>query len=134
MIEAFPDDQLFSFTPAPPIRSFGQLCWEIHGQSEEVVVGLVEGRWSSPTWEALPSTRKADLLQAWDALSARIETEIPGVPPARYEQQSSFHRENEPALEIALGEIANEIHHRGQGMVYLRLLSIQPPDFWAGQQ
>jgi uncharacterized damage-inducible protein DinB len=28
------------------------------------------------------------------------------------------------------GALENEIHHRGQGFIYLRLLGIQPPDFW----
>lgn len=71
VIEAFPDDQLFTFTPAPPMRSFGQLAWEIQGQSGEVLTGLVDGTWGSPTWNPLPSTEKADLLRAWDGLSAR---------------------------------------------------------------
>jgi uncharacterized damage-inducible protein DinB len=26
--------------------------------------------------------------------------------------------------------IDNEIHHRGQGYVYLRALGIEPPHFW----
>jgi uncharacterized damage-inducible protein DinB len=26
--------------------------------------------------------------------------------------------------------IDNEIHHRGQGYVYLRALGIEPPPFW----
>ena len=26
--------------------------------------------------------------------------------------------------------IDNEIHHRGQGFVYLRALGIEPPHFW----
>jgi uncharacterized damage-inducible protein DinB len=29
-----------------------------------------------------------------------------------------------------IGAVDNEIHHRGQGTVYLRLLGIMPPEFW----
>lgn len=135
VIEAFPADQLFSFTPAPPVRSFGQLAWEVHGQSEEIVLGLIDGTWGSPTHEALPSTDKTDLLRAWDELSARIETGVPHVALSRYSELIAYHRQNEPVLEAALGEIDNEVHHRGQGMVYLRLLGIQPPEFWdSGEQ
>lgn len=132
VIEAFPEDQLFSFTPAPPMRSFGELAWEIHLQSEQIRAGLVEGVWNThigiDDW--LPSTDKAELLRAWDALSARLEAEVPGVPSSRYDERVASHRPNEPVLEATLGEIDNEVHHRGQGMVYLRLLGIAPPDFW----
>jgi uncharacterized damage-inducible protein DinB len=31
---------------------------------------------------------------------------------------------------ILLYIIDNEIHHRGQGYVYLRSLGIEPPHFW----
>ena len=75
-------------------------------------------------------TEKADLLRAWDGLSARLEAEVPGVPLTRYGELTAYHRQNEPILEVTLGEIDNEIHHRGQATVYLRLLGIKPPDFW----
>ena len=34
------------------------------------------------------------------------------------------------ANDLILYVIDNEIHHRGQGYVYLRALGIEPPPFW----
>jgi len=35
-----------------------------------------------------------------------------------------------PIYNMILYWIDNEIHHRGQGYVYLRSLGIEPPAFW----
>jgi uncharacterized damage-inducible protein DinB len=35
-----------------------------------------------------------------------------------------------PLHDLLLYCIDNEIHHRGQGYVYLRALGIEPPPFW----
>jgi len=35
-----------------------------------------------------------------------------------------------PAIQNILYFIDNEVHHRGQGYVYLRALGIEPPFFW----
>jgi uncharacterized damage-inducible protein DinB len=32
--------------------------------------------------------------------------------------------------DLVLYIVDNEIHHRGQGYVYLRALGIEPPPFW----
>jgi len=35
-----------------------------------------------------------------------------------------------PIIDNILYFIDNEVHHRGQGFVYLRALGIEPPFFW----
>jgi uncharacterized damage-inducible protein DinB len=35
-----------------------------------------------------------------------------------------------PMHDLILYVIGNEIHHRGQGYVYLRALAIEPPSFY----
>jgi hypothetical protein len=42
-LEAFPKDHLFSFTPAPPMRSFGVLALEIINMVEPTLQGLTTG-------------------------------------------------------------------------------------------
>lgn len=130
VIEAFPADQLFSFSAAPPMRPFGEMAWEIHGMSEYILNGVVTDEWGEPRWNAgLPNTQEA-LLGAWDELSRRIEAELPGVPAERYGQFRRLAWGEMRPLDAILGVIDNETHHRGQGYVYLRALNIQPPDFW----
>ena len=130
VLAAFPDDQLFTFVPAPPMRSFGELAWEVHLQTDQVRAGLVEDNWNTRIEVWVPFTLRSDLLSVWNALSIRLKDELPGVPPQRYARTVNCHRAGESGLAAAFGEIDNEVHHRGQGKVYLLLLGTAPPDFW----
>ena len=131
VIEAFPEDQLFTFTPAPPMRAFGEMAWEIHGVSAYTLNGLVTDVWGEPLWDDRPAQDRATLLAAWDSLSDRIEAELPTVPPTRYAEEKTLAWGPMTAWAAAIGVLDNEVHHRGQGYVYLRALDITPPDFWA---
>ncbi|NIP97073.1 MAG: damage-inducible protein DinB, partial [Gemmatimonadetes bacterium] len=46
------------------------------------------------------------------------------------ETVTSFGQYTGPAHWQVLYVVDNEIHHRGQGYVYLRSLGIEPPAFW----
>lgn len=129
VIEVFPDDQLFTFTPALPMRPFGAMAWEIHGVTTYTLDGLVTDVWGEPRWGNFPDSREA-LLTAWDDVSARIAAELPSVPPTRYAEEKQLAWGSMTALSAVRGVLENEIHHRGQGYVYLRALGITPPDFW----
>ncbi|WP_019586449.1 DinB family protein [Deinococcus apachensis] len=131
VIEAFPEDQLFTFTAAPPMRPFAEMAWEIHGVTAYTLNGLVTGDWGEPVWDAQPAQTREALLAAWDELSRRIEAELPGVSPTRYAEEQPLAWGPMTGWFAAIGVVDNEIHHRGQGYVYLRALGITPPDFWA---
>lgn len=128
-IGAFPDDQLFSFSAAPGMRSFGALSWEIYGVSSYLLSCLVNDTWPHPTWGERPPRQDA-LLSAWDDLSARMDAELPTVTPARYSEENPLFWGIQTAMSAALYAIDNEIHHRGQGYVYLRALGLEVPPFW----
>nr|WP_184028701.1 DinB family protein [Deinococcus budaensis] len=132
VIEAFPEEQLFTFSAAPPMRSFGQMAWEMHGVAEYTLGGLVTDRWPTPDWTAdgPPPQERAALLAAWNALTARLDAELPGVPAARYPQTKALSWGEMTAFDAAIYAIDNEIHHRAQGYVYLRALGLEPPPFW----
>ena len=130
VLAAFPEDHLFTFVPAPPMRSFGEMAWELHGQTAYTLHGLLMDDWGEPRWEALPSTDKDDLLAAWDAQTRQIERAVPAVPAGRYGEVKALAWGDMLVFTAVIGTIDNEIHHRGQGMVYLRLLGTAPPDFW----
>jgi uncharacterized damage-inducible protein DinB len=128
IIEAFPDDQLFSFSAAG-MRTFGNIGWEIQGVSSYILSGLMTDQWPKPEW-GKPVQQKSVLLAAWDELSAQMDRELPTVPPARYSEEKALMWGKQTALSAALYALDNEIHHRGQGYVYLRLLGLEPPPFW----
>ncbi|WP_034355841.1 DinB family protein [Deinococcus phoenicis] len=130
VIEAFPEDQLFTFTAAPPMRPFGELAWEIHQVSALTLTGLLTGDWSMPDWRGGVSQDRAELLRQWDELTARIGAELPQVDPAFFSQLHNLPWGEMSGWVAAIYNIDNEIHHRGQGYVYLRALGIEPPPFY----
>lgn len=131
VLEAYPEDKLFSFTPAHPMRSFGELVLEIIGMIAPTMKGLKTGEWDAygDSGEARPS--RAELLERWDETAKILHDGFPEIPEARFhEVDTAFGQWTMPGFEMALYLIDNEIHHRSQGYVYLRLLGIEPPAFY----
>jgi uncharacterized damage-inducible protein DinB len=127
IIEAFPEDQLFAFTIGG-MRSFGELANEFLSMAVPSVRGMVTGEWTGP--DAKPST-KAEILQAWDADTEelnRLWTQL--SPTAFQERYNAFGMYEGTGIWLLLYVIDNEVHHRGQGYVYLRALGIEPTPFY----
>ena len=128
VIGAFPDDQLFSFAVGG-MRPFGDMTMEILYMSVPMLRGLVTGNWDSPN-DRSPRPR-ADLLHAWDNATREIDTLFRQISPDRFlETATAFGQYTAPIHELILYVVDNEIHHRGQGFVYLRALGIEPPKFF----
>ena len=74
---------------------------------------------------------KQEILRLWDEDTAALETLFPQIPPARFaETMTAFGQYTDRLHALILYVIDNEIHHRGQGYVYLRALGIEPPAFY----
>ncbi len=127
IIEAFPDDQLFGFSATEPMRPFGAMAWELQLISEMTMRGLTSENWESPDWNRPPD--KTILLSAWDALTEEINQQFTSIPLEQYHKNYTLEWGEMTGLTVLLYNIDNEIHHRGQGYVYLRLLGIEPPFF-----
>ena len=132
MIEAFPEDKLFAFSVGG-MRPFGALAWEVVQMGAPTVRGLATGEWPEVDWKAAPPARD-ELLRRWDEDSATIDALWPQIPAERFhETVTAFGQYTGRANDLLLYTIDNEIHHRGQGYVYLRALGIEPPPFWERQ-
>ena len=126
VIEAFPEDQLFTFTLGG-MRPFGVLANEFLSMSVPTLRGISTGDWTGP--EEKPAT-KADVLRAWDADTEEINRLWAEMPPQRFQEtHTAFGQWTGTGIWLLLYIIDNEIHHRGQGYVYLRALEIEPPPF-----
>jgi uncharacterized damage-inducible protein DinB len=80
--------------------------------------------------DPVPGTRDA-LLRQWDETTDLINTLWPRIPPARFQEvDTAFGMYEGVIYGLLLYWIDNEIHHRGQGYVYLRALGIEPPAFF----
>jgi uncharacterized damage-inducible protein DinB len=128
VIEAFPEDKLFTFSIGG-MRPFGALAREMLSMAVPMVRGIASGNWDSPRdRSALP---KAEILRQWDESTEQLDALWPQIPPERFHQTlTAFGMYPGVAHDLVLYVIDNEIHHRGQGYVYLRALGITPPAFW----
>ena len=128
VIEAFPEDQLFSFTLGG-MRPFSELAWEFIRMAAPTARGAATGEWTPPT--AVKPTTKAEILRQWDEDTAEMDRVWPQLTPQRFqEEDNAFGQWPGPVYALVWYVIDNEIHHRGQGYVYLRALGIEPPGFW----
>ncbi len=134
VLEAFPEDEVSTFAPTPPMRPFGVLTLEIIGMIEPTLRGLSTRSWETlPDLETLQRTEhsKAELLARWDKTAQALQGGFAQIPEASfYETHAAFGQWTMPGNALILYLIDNEIHHRAQGYVYLRLLGIEPPAFY----
>lgn len=131
VIEAFPEDRLFTFS-AGGMRPFARLALETVNMIEPTLRGVVEGDWSHyPVVDVEAITTKSALLEAFDEADAALARWFPRIAPERFlEVDTAFGQWTMQVTMLLMYVIDNEIHHRGQGYVYLRMLDVEPPAFW----
>jgi len=128
VIDAFPDDKLFTFSVGG-MRPFGALALEMITMAVPMVHGALTGDWtSSRNRDPRP---KAEVLRLWDESTQQLNALWPQIPPQRFQETLTAFGQYPGVLhDLILYVIDNEIHHRGQGYVYLRALGIEPPPFY----
>ena len=128
VIQAFPDDKLFTFSVGG-MRPFGALALEMITMAVPMVQGALSGDWNASTnREPRP---KDELLTLWDESTERLNVLWPQIPVQRFQESLTAFGQYPGVLhDLILYVIDNEIHHRGQGYVYLRALGIDPPPFY----
>ena len=128
VIDAFPEDKLFAHSIGG-MRPFSVLAMEMIGMAVPTLSGVITGTWAQ--FAEAKATTKAELLEMWDRASAEINKLWPTIPAARFQEvDTAFGQWKMPIYDLLLYIRDNEIHHRGQGYVYLRSLGIEPPPFW----
>jgi uncharacterized damage-inducible protein DinB len=135
VIEAFPDDKLFNYSIGG-MRPFSEMVNEITDIADAGIRDLFKDE-ATPIAEMghhsgkTTVTTKEEMLSAWDKVTHQINTLWPLIPQQRFhEMMKAFGAYEGITSDIILYWIDNEIHHRGQGYVYLRSLGIEPPAFW----
>ena len=127
-IEAFPEDKLFQFSVGG-MRPFSEMAWEFIRMTVPVAAGVATGKWEE--YNRPKTTTKSELLRLWDEQTAELNDRFGRIPSHRFsELDKAFGQWEAPGLTTIQYAIDNEIHHRGQGFVYLRALGIEPPPFW----
>lgn len=132
MIEAFPEKELFNFSVGG-MRPFSELAMEMIRIAAPGMRGIVTGKWESMEEIAMQTTpqNKEKLLQLWDDVTDEINRLWPQISANRFQEVDvAFGQYEGPIYWNFFYFVDNEIHHRGQGYVYLRALGITPPFFW----
>lgn len=128
LIAAFPADE-FSTLSIGGMRPFSALAAEMLGMAVPTAHGILTGDWGAYAESA--ARTQAEILAAWDESTAKLNEIMPQVPLAKYgETVTAFGQWTMPVHDLLLYVIDNEVHHRGQGYVYLRALGVEPPAFW----
>ena len=135
MIEAFPEDRLFTYSIGG-MRPFSDLVMEFIGMAEPGIDGIATGKWNRVddlphhAKNNSPKTKK-ELLDRWDSVTEKIDRLWPRISSKRFtELDKAFGQWEGPVYSFITYWIDNEIHHRGQGYVDLCSLGIEPPAFW----
>ena len=135
VIAAFPEDKLFQFSISG-MRPFAEMAIELIDISDPGIEGMATGNWGNQdSWDHSSeksglSTKQA-ILSKWDDVTGKIDRIWPTIPADRFQEVDiAFGQYENPIFASLLYFIDNEIHHRGQGYVYLRSLGIEPPPFW----
>ncbi|MEX0661132.1 MAG: DinB family protein [Balneolaceae bacterium] len=138
VIEAFPEDKLFTHSIGD-MRTFGEISKELIDLAGRGIHGIATGNWDAlPDLDHQTETAsiatvhsKQELLRLWDMVTGEINSLWPTIPEGRFSEVDVAFGLYEGEIKSTLFYfIDNEIHHRGQGYVYLRSLGIEPPSFW----
>ena len=130
VIDAFPEQELFNYSIGG-MRTFANMVMELLGIGAPGLKEIVTGKTAELNEHFEAVTTKAQLLALWDEASEAISNYWPQIAAERFpEEITTFGQYKGTVASSIFYFIDNEIHHRGQGYVYLRALGIDPPFFW----
>ena len=130
VIEAFPEKELFEFSIGG-MRPMAELAKEMLAMAAPGLKQIVTGILEDYDEKSAAVTTKEQLLEAWDEATEQINVYWAQIPEKRFRETINlFGQYNFPVIVNITYVLDNEVHHRGQGYVYLRALGIEPPAFY----
>lgn len=130
VIEAFPEKDFFEFSIGG-MRPFSRLVSELLSIAVPALKSIAENDIEPYTEEGFILKTKEEYLKKWDEATEEINYYWAQIPEEDFNKVFNLFNQYEfPIINNIFYFIDNEIHHRGQGYVYLRALNIEPPFFW----
>jgi uncharacterized damage-inducible protein DinB len=130
VIDAFPEKELFNHSIGG-MRTFAQMVMELLGIGAPGIKEIVTGETNKLNEHFEGIARKEELLELWDKSTEEITNYWAQIPDERFSEEITTFGQYKGTVKSSIFYfIDNEIHHRGEGYVYLRSLNIQPPFFW----
>jgi len=113
------------------MRPFAKLAVELISIAGPALKGIVEKQVEAFSEEAFQPKTKEEILTKWDEETEVINHYFNQTSEERFQETFNLFGQYEfPVYQNILYFVDNEVHHRGQGFVYLRALGIDPPFFW----
>lgn len=129
-IEAFPEDAFFNYSIGG-MRTFADMVMELLGIAGPGIKEIATGEIQELIEEVNHGNKKEKILELWDKATDEINTYWAQIKPEQFQQSIKIFGQYEGTVWSSIFYfIDNEIHHRGQGYVYLRALGIEPPFFY----
>nr|WP_297783649.1 DinB family protein [uncultured Allomuricauda sp.] len=130
VIEAFPENEFFNYSIGG-MRPFAEMVKELLAIAVPGLTEIVTGNTSEFDENRDYGTTKTQFLAKWDQDTEEINRLWKKLNIERFQDVIKLFGEYEGTVLSNLQYfVDNEIHHRGQGYVYLRALDIEPPFFY----
>jgi uncharacterized damage-inducible protein DinB len=130
VIEAFPEKELFNYSIGG-MRNFAGMVMELLAIGGPGVQEIATDTVNELNEHFEGVNQKEQLLELWDEATETINTYWAQIPAEKFSKKIAVFGKYEGTVWSSIFYfIDNEIHHRGQGYVYLRSLGIEPPFFW----
>ncbi|WP_036384257.1 DinB family protein [Muricauda sp. MAR_2010_75] len=130
VIEAFPEKELFTHSIGG-MRPFSGMVSELLAIAVPGLQEIVSGETAKFNEDLNHGNSKATLLKWWDEATEQINELWAKIPVERFQEHVKLFGQYEGSVQSQIFYfIDNEIHHRGQGYVYLRSLDVEPPFFY----
>lgn len=130
VIESFPEKELFEFSIGG-MRPFAGLAMELLGIAAPALKEIVSAQQGILDEHVDHGNKKDNILKLWDEATGEIDRLYNQIPIERFHESIVLFGQYPGTIWSSIFYfIDNEIHHRGQGYVYLRALGIEPPHFW----
>lgn len=129
-IEAFPEKEFFTHSIGG-MRPFSAMVCELLAIAVPGLQEIVSGEPATFNEDLNHGNSKAKILEWWDEATEQINALWAKIPEEQFQKHVKLFGQYEgPVQSQIFYFMDNEIHHRGQGYVYLRSLGVEPPLFY----
>lgn len=128
VIEAFPEKDFFNYSIGA-MRPFAEMIKELLSIAVPGVRQIADA--DGENEYLTQATSKVEILTLWDKATEELNHYWRQIEDEKFHENILlFGKYPGTVFSSVLYMIDNEIHHRGQGYVYLRSLGIEPHPFW----
>ena len=127
-LEMLSEEQL-DFRPAPEVMSIRQLFYHMYLKQKFYVQSIISREMDDSEYRNwLPFIPKSKEMLYSFIEGVFFETQELFEEPYWFTTTIETPAGKRPALYLILGDLAHQLHHRGQLFTYMRLLGLTPPD------